>query len=191
MAPYVAGRGSLPFRAAQKPWASTLVCTGCAFLMRPVFELHDRARFEIFGYSLVKSDASEIRRKIEGAVDVFREESSAVDADIAHRIAADQIDVLVDLAGYTDFSRPGVFARRPAPVQVNFLGYPGTLGANYIDYAVVDRVVCPGGIERHWVEKLVYLPNCYMVASNRDRFSARPTSRASTGLPDAAFVLSS
>jgi protein O-GlcNAc transferase len=160
-----------------------------AFLMQPIFELHDRTRFEIYGYSLMKSDGSEIRRRIESTVDVFRDESGAFDVDIADRISADHIDVLVDLAGYTNFSRAGIFARRPAPLQVSYLGFPGTLGADYIDYALVDRTVCPAGAERHWIEKPVYLPNCYFAASNRDRAAARPASRASTGLPDSALVL--
>ncbi len=160
-----------------------------AFLMQPVFELHDRARFEIYGYSLMKDDGSEIRRKIEGSVDAFRDVSGETDADIADRIASDRIDVLVDLAGYTNYSRAGVFARRPAPLQISYLGFPGTLGAEFIDYAVVDRVVCPPGAERHWTEKLVFLPNCYFVASNRDRATIRQVSRASTGLPASALVL--
>ena len=160
-----------------------------AFLIQPVLELHDRTRFEIFGYSLMPDDQSEIRRRIKSSVDVFRDVANMDDAGIAERMTMDQIDVLIDLAGYTDFSRPGVFARRPASIQVNYLGYPGTLGADCIDYAIVDHEVCPGGAEKFWTEKLVYMPCCYFAASRRDFLAAKPSSHSSTGLPASAFVL--
>ena len=160
-----------------------------AFLIQPVFELHDRTRFEIYGYSLMPDDQSEIRRRIESSIDVFRDVADMEDARIAERISMDQIDVLIDLAGYTDFSRPGVFARRPGSVQANYLGYPGTLGTGCIDYAIVDHEVCPAGAERFWTETLVYMPCCYFAASRRDFLVAKPSSRASTGLPATAFVI--
>ena len=160
-----------------------------AFLIQPVIELHDRTRFEIFGYSLMPDDQSEIRRRLEGCVDVFRHVANMDDARIAERITMDQIDVLIDLAGYTDFSRPGVFARRPCSIQVNYLGYPGSLGADCIDYAIVDHEVCPAGAERFWTENLVYMPCCYFAASRRDFLAAKPSSRASSGLPASAFVI--
>ena len=160
-----------------------------AFLIQPVLELHDRTRFEIFGYSLMPDDQSEIRRRIENSIEVFRDVADMEDARIAERISMDQIDVLVDLAGYTDFSRPGVFTRRPGSVQVNYLGYPGTLGAGCIDYAIVDHEVCPAGAERFWTESLVYMPCCYFAASRRDFLAAKRSSRASTGLPATAFVI--
>jgi protein O-GlcNAc transferase len=159
-----------------------------AYLMQPLIELHDRTRFEAYAYSLTKSDGSEIRRRVEHSVDAFRDESEASDAEIASHIAADRVDILVDLAGYTNFSREGVFARRPSPIQVSYLGFAGTLGANHIDYAIVDHEVCPPGAERHWVEKLVYLPHSYFVASHRDRADSKPSSRASTGLPAGSLV---
>lgn len=160
-----------------------------AYLVQPVLELHDRSRLEVYAYSLTASDDSEIRHRVEASVDVFREESGSSDAAIAERIAADRIDVLVDLAGYTSFSRAGVFARRPGALQVSYLGFVGTLGADWIDYAIVDHEVCPAGAERHWVEKLAYLPDTYFIGSFRDRIDALPSSRASSGLPEAAFVL--
>ena len=111
-----------------------------ALLLQDLFRLHDRSRFEIFAYSLAPDDRSDVRERIASGVDRLYDVADLSDDAIAQRIADDGIDVLVDLAGYTLGSRSGLFARRPARIQVNYLGFAGSLGAEYIDYAIVDSV---------------------------------------------------
>lgn len=156
-------------------------------LMQDVFRLHDRSRFEVFGYSLVAGDGSDVRRKIESGVDSHRDVTGLSDEAIARCIADDGIDILIDLAGYTDHARCGVFARRPAGIQVNYLGYAASLGAAYIDYAIVDPIVCPPGSERYWTEKLVRLPTAFAPAGS-DSPVGPVRSRSELGLPDTGFV---
>lgn len=157
-------------------------------LMVRLFELHDHERFEVFVYSQGKNDGSEYRRRIERASDHFIDVSGVTTAQTAERIAADGIDILVDRAGYTSDARPEVFALRPAPIQVNYIGFPGTLGADYIDYLITDRVVTPPGAE-HWLtEHPVYLPNSYLVTDPDPRIAARIPSRSECGLPERGFV---
>jgi predicted O-linked N-acetylglucosamine transferase (SPINDLY family) len=158
------------------------------FLTRNLFRMHDRARFEVFGYGLAPSDDSRIANELRAGFDAFRDVSFLDNAAIAQRIADDGIDILVDLAGYTNFSRSEAFALRPAPLNVNWLGYPGTLGARYMDYAVTDGIACPPGAEAHWSEKLVRLPHTYFVTDADPVRDARMPTRAEMGLPDKGFV---
>ena len=130
-------------------------------LTAKIYGLHDKSQFEIYGYSLFdnkdhKNDA--IHDEIAAGCDTFREVAALNDAELAKLIYQDEIDILVDLAGYTTFARAEVFALRPAPLQIAYLGYPGTLGADFIDYAIVDSVVCKPGDEVDWHEKPVRLP---------------------------------
>lgn len=153
-----------------------------------LFGLHDRARFEVYGYSLQPGDGSAVRAEIERGCDVFRDVSAMSDRDAAQLIHSDGIDILVDLAGYTRFARPEIMALRPAPVQVAYQGFPGTMGAEFIQYAIVDRFVCPPGAERFWSERLVYLPQTYYIAGSDEAAAATCRSRAEAGLPEAPFV---
>jgi protein O-GlcNAc transferase len=156
-------------------------------LLQDLFRLHDRARFEIVAYSLAPDDRSAVRETIVSGVDRLHDVADLSDDAIAQRIADDGIDVLVDLAGYTLGSRSGVFARRPAPVQVNYLGYAGSLGAEYIDYAIVDAVLCPPQSDRDFTEKLVRLPTTFSPAGAE--LPSRPArQRIEAGLPDSGFV---
>lgn len=159
-----------------------------AFLTRRLYKGHDRSRFEVYGYGLAPSDGSWIASEVRSGFDAYRDLSAADPAAIAQQIGKDDIDILVDLAGYTNFSRSEAFALRPAPVQVNWLGYPGTLGARYMDYALVDRIVCPEGEDEFWTEKLVRLPNSYFIADNDPRVDAGTITRAGMGLPEEGFV---
>ncbi|MDP1716876.1 MAG: hypothetical protein Q8L40_02265, partial [Burkholderiales bacterium] len=108
--------------------------------------------------------------------------------EAAATIRADRIDILVDLAGYTTYSRTEILALRPAPVQVAYNGFPGTMGADFIDYFITDKVCSPPGQEGQFTEKLVYLPDSCMIYNNREKISARPITRAEFGLPDQGFV---
>jgi predicted O-linked N-acetylglucosamine transferase (SPINDLY family) len=156
-------------------------------LLQDLFRLHDRSRFEIFAYSLAPDDRSDVRERIASGVDHLHDVADLSDDAIAQRIADDGIDVLVDLAGYTLGSRSGVFARRPAQVQVNYLGFAGSLGAAYIDYAIVDAVICPPESDQDFTEKLVRLPTTFSPAGAE--LPSRPArQRIEARLPDFGFV---
>lgn len=160
-----------------------------AHLMAGLFEHHDRGRFEVFAISYGPDDGSPMRRRLRQAFEHFVEiDARATDADIARQIRARQIDIAVDLKGYTHEGRPGIFACRPAPVQVSYLGYPGTLGADFMDFLVADRYVIPETDQAHYAEKIVYMPNCYQATDNRRRIADWQPSRAELGLPDDGFV---
>jgi len=102
-----------------------------------------------------------------------------------------QVDIAVDLKGYTHDARPGILAHRPAPIQVGFLGYPGTTGAAFIDYVIADRIVLPFDQQPHYAEKIVHLPECYQVNDSRRRIAGSAPTRNDAGLPDDAFVFCS
>src|SRR5581483_7005981 len=148
---------------------------------------HDRSRFEIFAYSLGREDGSPIRRRIAGAIEHFSDCRRHSLPAIADKIRADGIDVLVDLKGYTKDSYPAIFAMRPAPVQVNYLGYPGTMGVDFIDYILVDDFIVPADQQRHYSERLVHLPGCYQITDGKRHMAPAP-SRAECGLPEDALV---
>lgn len=156
-------------------------------LILQLFELHDRQQFEVFAYSLGPNDGSIERQKLESDCDCFRDVSHLSPSQIAKRVWDDRIDILVDLAGYTDYACPDLFALRPAPIQVNYLGYPGTLGADYIDYLITDAIVTPPDSETV-TEACLYLPHSYQLNSyltsyfNSDR-SLDETNIVSNQLP--------
>jgi len=158
-----------------------------ALLLTDVLKYQDRTRFDVIAYSIGPDDGSEERRRIVQAVDQFVDLNALSDAQAAERIAADDIDILVDCNGYTRLCRPQILARRAAPVQVNYLGFPGTMGADFIDYIIVDPFLVPPGFERHYSEHLVTLPHCYQPNSRRPVVESAP-SRAECGLPDDGFV---
>jgi protein O-GlcNAc transferase len=160
-----------------------------AYLAAGLFEAHDRARFEVVGFSIGPDDGSHLRRRLERAFDRFIDVAALGVDDIARRIKAEQIDLLVDLNGFTQNARTGIFARRPAPVQINYLGFPGTMGADYVDYIVADPVLAPASHHAAYAEKVVTLPHSYMPHDAAGRaISAAGFDRAQFGLPDGAFV---
>jgi protein O-GlcNAc transferase len=154
-------------------------------LIADLFRHHDRSAVSVHAYSLVSVDDA-IARSVRAGVDVFRDASRESPAAIAARIHADRIDVLVDLAGYTTFSRPAIFALRPAPVQVHWLGHLGTLGADFLPYLLADERVIPEEHESHYSETIVTLPRGFVPASPMAIAPTPP--RAELGLPDGAFV---
>ena len=159
-----------------------------AHLIQGMFRHHDRDGFEIFAYSYGPDDRSSYRRTIADTVDHFVDIRSDTIEASAQRIHADRIDILVDLKGYTRFARPQIAALRPAPIQVSYLGYPGTWGCDAMDYVLVDRFVVPPSEAAHFTEQLVYLPHCYQVTDDRQPIAAETPSRAACGLPAAGFV---
>lgn len=154
-----------------------------ALLMAGVFEHHDRARFEIHGFDNGWDDGGGLRRRIDAAMHRLTPIRALTDAQADAAIRDAGIDILVNLNGYFGEDRTALFARRPAPVQVNYLGFPGTLGAPYIDYIVADRIVIPPDERGCFTEKVVTLPECYQ-ANDRDRAPPGPApARDSCGLP--------
>ena len=160
-----------------------------AYLIAELFELHDRGRFRVLAYSLGPDDGSATRRRLEAGVDVFRDVAEDSAVAVAERIRADGVDILVDLKGYTRGARPEIAAQRPAPVQVSYLGYPGTMGVEWIDYILADPVVLPMDRQPCYGERIVHLPHCYQVNDRRRPHPESAPDRAAFGLPAAGPVL--
>ncbi len=158
-----------------------------AMLSAELFVLHDRTRFEVVGYSLGPDDRSARRARIARSFDRFTDLSGTSSIAAASAIHADRIDILVELHGYTEFARLDALALRPAPIQVTYLGFPGTTGAEFIDYAVVDRVVAPPEEAGDFSERLIHMPACYQV-NDRRRPLPQTLPRRELGLPEGAFV---
>lgn len=159
-----------------------------AYLAAEMFECHDQRRFEVSAYSFGPDDGSPMRRRLTQAFEHFVDIRSYSTAAAARRIAEDRIDILVDLMGCTLDARTGILALRPAPIQAAYLGYPGPMCADYIDYSLVDRFVVPTDQERFFDEKLVILPGCYQPNDSRREIAADAGRRADHGLPEDGFV---
>lgn len=159
-----------------------------SFLVAELLELHDRSNFEVLGVSFGPDDRSSLRRRVLGAFDECLEASEKSDDQIASWLRNREIDIAVDLKGYTAFSRPGIFAYRPAPIQVSYLGYPGTLAASFIDYLIADRFVIPQPEQSFYTEKIAYLPHSYQANDRQRQVAERPPARAEAGLPESSFV---
>jgi len=162
-----------------------------AWLIAELIEKHDRERFTICGYSYGPDDKSLMRQRLIQAFDRFVDIHDASSLQAAQRIAADEVDILVDLKGYTQGARTQIVALRPAPIQVNYLGYPGTMGAPFMDYIVVDDFIVPSGQQPFFTEKLVHLPGCYQVNDSRREIAPQLPSRRECGLPEQGFIFCS
>ena len=165
----------------------TVVASLCAGL----FENHDRSRFETFGISFGADDRSAMRDRLCGAFDRFLDVKDKSDFEIAAVLNELQCDIVVDLMGSTGNCRTGIFAHRPCGIQVNFLGFAGSMGAPYFDYIVADRIVIPEADRVHYDEQVVYLPCSYMPHDSKRPVSPRTPDRQEAGLPDAGFVFCS
>jgi predicted O-linked N-acetylglucosamine transferase (SPINDLY family) len=159
-----------------------------SYLIAQLFELHDRSRFRITALSFGPPSSSAMRRRLHAACDEFIDVRSEADADIATRARRLAIDIAVDLKGFTQDSRIGIFAHRAAPLQVNFLGYPGTLGAPFMDYLIADRTLIPEGAETGYAEKIIFLPDSYQVNDATRAIASKTYTRRELHLPDAGFV---
>ena len=156
--------------------------------MVELIERHHRDRFEVIGYGIGRDDGSAMRRRLLVGFDRFIDLNPLSWREAAGRIAADQVEVLVDLTGYTGQARTKILACRPAPIQVNFLGYPGTMGADFIDYLIADPVLVPPGDERFYAEAVVRLPHCYQPNDTGRPHAGPVPSRSECGLPEHGFV---
>jgi predicted O-linked N-acetylglucosamine transferase (SPINDLY family) len=159
-----------------------------AYLTAGLFECHDKSRFEITALSFGQNDNSPPRRRLEAAFEHFIDVRDNSDQEIAALMRRSEIDITVDLMGFTKDNRLGVLARRAAPVQVNYLGYPGTIGAPYMDYILADATVIPEDQDAFYVERVVRLPATYQINDNRRAISQHTPTRSECGLPQNAFV---
>jgi len=159
-----------------------------AVLSAGLFEAHDRSRFEITAFSFGLNTQDEMRRRLERAFDRFLDVRTKSDQEIAEIARQLELDIAVDLTGFTEDARPGIFALRAAPLQVSFLGYPGTMGADFIDYLIADRTVIPDSSRRNYGEKIIYMPHSYLVNDSSRSIAERQISRSDLGLPTAGFI---
>ncbi|TPQ26578.1 hypothetical protein C2U70_31515 [Bradyrhizobium guangdongense] len=159
-----------------------------ANLMAGLFEAHDRTRFDVSAISYEPDDRSEMRNRLKAAFERFEDVSQLADEDVVKLIRQLDIEVLVDLGGFTAGARPKILARRAAPIQVNYLGFPGTMGASYIDYIVADRIVIPEEEQKYYTEKVIYLPDSYQATDAKRPIPSIAPARSEVGLADDAFV---
>jgi predicted O-linked N-acetylglucosamine transferase (SPINDLY family) len=159
-----------------------------AFVIAGLIERHDRRNFEVTGYSCGPADQSAIRSRLIGAFDRFVEVREMSDRRAAEQMQADAVDILIDLTGYTAYGKTALLAYRPAPVQVSYIGYSGTMGADFIDYIIVDRFLVPPDQQSFFTERLVHLPDCYLCTDNRREIAGQTPARFEYGLPETDFV---
>lgn len=162
-----------------------------AYLMAELFERHDRSRFEIFAYSYGYDDQSDVRQRLIKSFDHFVELQTTSNQAAAQRIYDDNIDILIDLKGYTGDTRTDILINRPAPIQVNYVGFPGTMGADFIDYIISDPFVTPMEQQPFFSERIVHLPNCYQPNDTKRQIDPRLPTRSEYGLPEQGLVFCS
>jgi len=159
-----------------------------AYLMAGLYELHDRGKFEIIAIDNGGGDGSAMRRRLEAAFDRIITITKMSDDEATNQIRAAEIDILVNLNGYFGAPRMGIFARRAAPIQINYLGFPATLGVPYMDYIFADKVVIPEEERQFYDEQVIYLPHSYQVNDRKRPIAAEAPTRAALGLPGKEFV---
>jgi len=160
-----------------------------SLLTSELFEIHDRSRFEVFAFSLQKAPIDdEINIRLRRGFDRYIDVENMSDPEIALLARELEVDIAIDLAGPTQYSRTRIFSYRAAPIQLNWLGYPGTIGADFIDYIVADKNIIPESHQQFYTEKVVYLPDTYMVDDSKRVASSRQFTREECGLQENAFV---
>jgi predicted O-linked N-acetylglucosamine transferase (SPINDLY family) len=159
-----------------------------AYLVAGLMESHDRSRFEVLGISFGVDDRSPMRARMVRSFDRFFDVRGMSDLEVARMLRDMEVDIAVDLKGYTTDQRPEIFSHRPAPVQVNYLGFPGSMGADFMDYVIADQIVAPFEDQPFYTEKLVHLPGSYQVNDSRREIAPVAPSRAEAGLPENGFV---
>lgn len=159
-----------------------------AYLMARLFELHDRVRFELYAFSFGTNVESFYRNRLKASFDHFIDVSDKTDYEIACLSRDLHIDIAIDLKGYTRDMRAGIFAERAAPIQVNYLGFPGTMGIDYYDYIIADKILIPPECQKYYSEKIVYLPNTYQPNDPGRIKASKQVTRVEIGLPDDRFI---
>ncbi|MDD5029640.1 MAG: tetratricopeptide repeat protein [Rhodoferax sp.] len=160
-------------------------------LMAGIFEHHDKSRFETIAISIGIDDGSRLRARMLKAFDKFIDVRDMTSEQIARMMRDMEIDIAIDLGGFTSDTRTDIFAYRAVPVQVNYLGYPGTMGTDYYDYIIADRHIIPPEHQKYYTEKVAYLPDTYLPTDNSVKISERTPTRAECGLPETGFVFCS
>ena len=161
------------------------------YLTADLYECHDRDTFELHGISTGIDDGSAMRKRIKAAFDVFSDVSRRSDKEIAEHISRAEIDILVNLNGFFGEERTGLVAFKPAPIQVNYLGFPGTMGAPYMDYILADKWIIPEDQQQYYEEKVIYLPDTYQANDRKKVIGDTVRKRAEFGLPEKGFVFCS
>jgi len=188
--------GSLPQKSARRPERIKVGYFSADFhnfpgmyLMAGLLEHHSREHFEIYAFSYGPPKNDEMRYRIQAAVDHFIDIRVLSDKDVVNLVRGHEIDIAIHRNGYTKSSRTELFQYRLSPIQINYLGYPGSLGADFIDYIIADPVVIPEDQRKHYSEKVIYLPHSYQPNDDKREIAQTDTSRADFGLPENAFVL--
>ena len=159
-----------------------------AYQISELFEIHDRTRFEVIGVSFGPDDGTPMRQRIVAAFDEFLDVRNTGDLDVATMLRNREVDIAIDLMGYTTSERMGILAHRPAPVQAQYLGFAGTTGASFIDYIIADPLIMPFDRQPYCAEQIVHLPECYLVNDRTRAIAPETPTRESAGLPEAGFV---
>ena len=160
-------------------------------IIKGLFAKHDRRKFEVYCFFFGGNRTDHYRRKIEKGCDHFVDISSMSFLDTARRIHAEEIDILIDLMGHTSGNRLEIMALRPSPIQISYLGFLASTGADFIDYQIVDRTIVPEDMVRYYTEQLIYLPGCYQINDSHQKISTKSYSRVELGLPANCFVFCS
>jgi len=185
--------GKLPVRAQKKKiriayYSADLHNHPIAYLIAELFELHDRNRFEVICFSFGPEGDNKMRSRIMAGFDQFIDVRNKTDLEVAALSREMEIDIAIDLNGFTTHCRTNIFAYRAAPVQVNYLGFPGTMGADYMDYLIADPTVIPKESAQHYSEKIAYLPDAYQPNDSQRQIAQISFTRAQLGLPESGFV---
>jgi predicted O-linked N-acetylglucosamine transferase (SPINDLY family) len=159
-----------------------------SYLTAELFERHDRGKVEIIGFDFGPNLKDKMTERVSAAMDRFLDVRSMSNSGVAQLSQELEVDIAVDLMGFTTGNRAGIFAERAAPIQVNYLGYPGTMGASYMDYLIGDRTMIPESRQQYYSEKIVYLPDTFQANDSRQHISDKPFSRTEEGLPERGFV---
>ncbi|MBT4203610.1 MAG: hypothetical protein HOE17_03420, partial [Rhodobiaceae bacterium] len=157
-------------------------------LTAELYESHNRNKFEIYAFSFGPDTNDEMNLRIKAGVDHFYDVHTMSHKDVVNLSRSMKIDIAINLGGHTKYSRTGIFAMQAAPIQVNYLGYPGTMGGDYMDYLIADHELIPKDKQYCYSEKIVYLPNSYMVNDTKNKASKRLFSREECGLPKDGFI---
>lgn len=159
-----------------------------SYLMAELFEIHDKSKFELYAFSFGPKRNDEMYKRLLNIFDHFIEVGEMKDQEIAVLSRESFIDIAVDLKGFTQDARPNIFAKRCAPIQISYLGYPGTLGADYMDFIIADRFVIPENFKQYYTENILYMPHSYQVNDSKRFISNKIFSRSDFGLPESSFV---
>ena len=159
-----------------------------SYLLANLYELHDKNKFEIIGISFGPDKDDKMRRRVSEAFDEFYDVRLKTDDEIVKFSRELKIDIAIDLMCFTKYNKFGIFVKRCAPKQVNYLGFPGTSGANYLDYIIADKIIIPKESQKYYSEKIVYLPNTYQANDSTKKISDKIFTREELGLPKDVFV---